>query len=72
MGNIGDKLFLVIFGAGNFAGHIRKGGREIAHLIFAFHGKFIVHVAAGILFRRFRDFAQRNIDHFREENQNNQ
>ena len=72
MGDIGHELFLVILRPGDFAGHIGQCGGQIAHLILALHTEFIVHVAAGVLFRRFRDFPQGNIDHLCEKDQDDQ
>ena len=37
--------------------------------VFAFYGKFIVHISGGILFGRFCNFTERNVDHFRKEDQ---
>ena len=72
MGNIGYKFLLVVFRACNLAGHIGKGGRQIPHLILAFHRKLVVHVAAGILLCGFGDLAQRNINDFCKKDQDDE
>mgnify|MGYP000214143655 CR=1 FL=1 len=38
MGDVGDKFFLVVLAARDFACHVGKGGGKIADLVLAVHG----------------------------------
>ena len=67
MGDVCDKFFLVVFGTGDFAGHIGEGGGQIADFILAVHLKFVMHIAAGILFGSLRDFAEREVHDLRKK-----
>ena len=72
MGDVCDKFFLVVFGTGDFAGHIGEGGGQIADFILAVHLKFVMHIAAGILFGSLRDFAEREVHDLRKKYKDNQ
>ena len=72
VGHIGDEFLLVVLRAGNLAGHVVQADSQITDLIVALHLELIVHIARGILLRGIGDFPQGDIDHLREENQDDQ
>ena len=72
MRNVGDEFFLVILGACDLTCHERQGGSQITDLILTVYLKFIMQIACRVLLGGCRDLAQRQIDHFCKENQNDQ
>ena len=72
MGDVGDEFFLVVLAAGDFIRHVGKGGGQIPHFIFTVHLNLVMHVSGGVLLRGLRDFPEGKINHFREENQDDQ
>ena len=71
VGNVGNKLFLVVLGTGNFACHVVKAGSQITHFVFTFYLKFIMHIAGSILFGSIGNLSQRLVYNLRKENQDN-
>ena len=72
VGDVGDEFFLVVLAAGDFIRHVGKGGGQIPHFIFTVYLNLVMHVSGGVLLRGLRDFPEGQIDHFREENQDDQ